>query len=209
MFLSHVYVTLQRDEYAPDHVIGQDNIQPLGLLDVHNPVFVMSSAAIILFVVFTLSFPDSAAQTFGELRPWLTTTFDWVFMSSVNFFVVFLIFLSFTKAAGIRIGGNDCKPDYSFASWISMLFAAGIGIGIMFYGVLEPMNHLLVPPLNGSELDIEAQRNLAMAATLYHWALHPWAIYTVLGLSLAFFAYNKGLPLIIRSALYPLFGERI
>ena len=209
MFLSHVYVTLQQDEYAPDHVIGQDNIQPLGLLDVHNPVFVISSAAIILFVVFTLSFPDSAAQTFGELRPWLTTTFDWVFMSSVNFFVVFLIFLSFTKAAGIRIGGNDCKPDYSFASWISMLFAAGIGIGIMFYGVLEPMNHLLVPPLNGSELDIEAQRNLAMAATLYHWALHPWAIYTVLGLSLAFFAYNKGLPLIIRSALYPLFGERI
>ena len=90
-----------------------------------------------------------------------------------------------------------------------MLFAAGIGIGIMFYGVLEPMNHLLSPPIYGSELGVEAQRELAMAATLYHWALHPWAVYTVLGLSLAFFAYNKGLPLIIRSALYPLFGERI
>ncbi len=200
---------LLQDEYTTDHVIGQDNIQPLGLLDVHNPVFLISGTAIVLFVVFTLSLPDSAAQTFGELRPWLTTTFDWVFMTSVNFFVVFLVFIACTKAGHIRIGGVDCRPDFSFASWISMLFAAGIGIGIMFYGVLEPMNHLLTPPLNGGELDIEGQRQLAMAATLYHWALHPWAVYTVLGLSLAFFAYNKGLPLIIRSALYPLFGERI
>ncbi len=199
----------QQDEYATDHALGQDNIQPMGLLDVHNPVFLISGIAIVLFVVFTLSFPDSAAETFGELRPWLTTTFDWVFMSSVNFFIVFLVFVACTRAGRIRIGGADCQPDFSFASWIAMLFAAGIGIGIMFYGVLEPMNHLLSPPIYGSELGVEAQRELAMAATLYHWALHPWAVYTVLGLSLAFFAYNKGLPLIIRSALYPLFGERI
>ena len=199
----------QQDEYATDHALGQDNIQPMGLLDVHNPVFLISGIAIVLFVVFTLSFPDSAAETFGELRPWLTTTFDWVFMSSVNFFIVFLVFVACTRAGRIRIGGADCQPDFSFASWIAMLFAAGIGIGIMFYGVLEPMNHLLSPPIYGTELGVEAQRELAMAATLYHWALHPWAVYTVLGLSLAFFAYNKGLPLIIRSALYPLFGERI
>ena len=199
----------QQDEYATDHALGQDNIQPMGLLDVHNPVFLISGIAIVLFVVFTLSFPDSAAETFGELRPWLTTTFDWVFMSSVNFFIVFLVFVACTRAGRIRIGGADCQPDFSFASWIAMLFAAGIGIGIMFYGVLEPMNHLLSPPIYGNELGVEAQRELAMAATLYHWALHPWAVYTVLGLSLAFFAYNKGLPLIIRSALYPLFGERI
>ena len=199
----------EQDEYATDHALGQDNIQPMGLLDVHNPVFLISGIAIVLFVVFTLSFPDSAAETFGELRPWLTTTFDWVFMSSVNFFIVFLVFVACTRAGRIRIGGADCQPDFSFASWIAMLFAAGIGIGIMFYGVLEPMNHLLSPPIHGGELGIEDQRELAMAATLYHWALHPWAVYTVLGLSLAFFAYNKGLPLIIRSALYPLFGERI
>lgn len=199
----------QQDEYATDHALGQDNIQPMGLLDVHNPVFLISGIAIVLFVIFTLSFPDSAAETFGELRPWLTTTFDWVFMSSVNFFIVFLVFVACTRAGRIRIGGADCQPDFSFASWIAMLFAAGIGIGIMFYGVLEPMNHLLSPPIHGGELGIEDQRELAMAATLYHWALHPWAVYTVLGLSLAFFAYNKGLPLIIRSALYPLFGERI
>ncbi len=197
------------DDYTTDHVIGQDNIQPLGVLDVHNPVFVVSATAIVIFVVFTLSFPEVAAETFGELRPWLTTTFDWVFMSAANLFIVFLLFLAFSKVGNIRIGGPDSSPQYSFASWISMLFAAGIGIGIMFYGVLEPMNHLLTPPLNGSELDEAGQRELAMAATLYHWALHPWAVYTLLGLSLAFFCYNKGLPLIIRSAMYPIFGERI
>ena len=196
-------------QYKTDHSVGQDNIQPYGLLDVHNPVFLISGSAIVLFVIFTLSFPDLAAETFGELRPWLTTTFDWVFMGSVNFFVVFLVLIAFTKAGRIRLGGVNCVPEYSFVSWISMLFAAGIGIGIMFYGVLEPMNHLLTPPIHGEALDIRAQRELAMAATLYHWALHPWAVYTVLGLSLAFFSYNKGLPLIIRSALYPLFGERI
>jgi BCCT family betaine/carnitine transporter len=90
-----------------------------------------------------------------------------------------------------------------------MLFAAGIGIGIMFYGVLEPMNHALTPPLNAENLSGEELRNLAMAGTIYHWAFHPWAVYVVIGLSLSFFCYNKGLPLLMRSALYPIFGERI
>ena len=202
-------MTSFQDDYVTDHEIGQDNIQPMGMLDVHNPVFLISGTAIVLFVIFTFSFPDVAAQTFGELRPWLTTQFDWVFMGAANFFLVFLVFIAFSKAGTIRLGGDEARPEFSFASWISMLFAAGIGIGIMFYGVLEPMNHLLALPLNGGELDEQGQRNLAMAATLYHWALHPWAIYAVLGLSLAFFSFNKGLPLIIRSALYPLFGERI
>lgn len=90
-----------------------------------------------------------------------------------------------------------------------MLFAAGIGIGIMFYGVLEPMNHALTPPLNAENLAPDELRQLAMASTIYHWAFHPWAVYVVIGLSLSFFCYNKGLPLLIRSALYPIFGERI
>ncbi len=98
---------------------------------------------------------------------------------------------------------------YHLLSWVSMLFAAGIGIGIMFYGVLEPMNHAITPPLGETNLDSQSLRDLAMAATIYHWAFHPWAVYVVIGLSLSFFCYNKGLPLLIRSALYPIFGERI
>jgi BCCT family betaine/carnitine transporter len=109
----------------------------------------------------------------------------------------------------IRIGGPDAKARYRLLSWVSMLFAAGIGIGIMFYGVLEPMNHALTPPLNAENLSGEELRNLAMAGTIYHWAFHPWAVYVVIGLSLSFFCYNKGLPLLMRSALYPIFGERI
>lgn len=200
--------TPPKDRYVSDYKPGQDNIQFYGL-DLHNPVFVISAASVIVFVAFTLSFPQLAARLFGELRPWLTSTFDWFFMGMVNFCLVFAIFLILSPVGSIRIGGEQQKPRYSYLSWVSMLFAAGIGIGILFYAVLEPMNHLLNPPL-GAELASRAEaRGLAMAATLYHWAIHPWAIYALVGLALAFFCSNKGLPLIMRSALYPLFGERI
>lgn len=196
------------DVYTSDYEVGQDNVQALGL-DFHNPVFVVSAVTVIAFVAFTLSFPGLAADWFGALRPWLTTRFDWFFMLAANLLVLLCVVLVFSPVGRLRIGGVDARPMYSYISWVSMLFAAGIGIGIMFYAVLEPMNHLLTLPLEMApegELD---QRRLAMAATIFHWAIHPWAIYAVVGLSLAFFSYNKGLPLIMRSAMYPLFGERI
>ncbi|MCB1645183.1 MAG: BCCT family transporter, partial [Pseudomonadales bacterium] len=196
------------DEFTSDYVVGQDNIQPLGL-DVHNPVFIISGMMIVTFVIFTLLFPDLAAETFGALRPWLTTRFDWVFMGIGNLILLFCLFLVVSPLGKIRLGGPEAEPRYSMVSWVSMLFAAGIGIGIMFYGVLEPMNHFLHPPLGHAYAEDTAARELAMAATIYHWAFHPWAMYALIGLSLAFFSYNKGLPLIIRSALYPLLGERI
>jgi BCCT family betaine/carnitine transporter len=130
-------------------------------------------------------------------------------MIAGNFFLLFCIFLVISPVGSVRIGGEDAQPLYGYTAWVSMLFAAGIGIGIMFYAVLEPMNHLLDPPLGLAGLEPQAQRELAMAATVFHWAIHPWAIYAVVGLSLAFFSYNKGLPLIPRSAMYPLFGERV
>jgi len=196
------------DEYVSDFEVGQDNVQPFGL-DFHQPVFAISAIAVIVFVAFTLAFPQLAANWFGDLRPWLTTKFDFFFMAAGNIFVLFCIALIVLPVGKVRIGGPDAEPMYSYASWVSMLFAAGIGIGIMFYAVLEPMNHLLTPPLGMENLSEEAQRELAMAATVFHWAIHPWAIYGIVGLALAFFAYNKGLPLTMRSVFYPVLGERI
>ena len=143
------------------------------------------------------------------LRPWLTSTFDWVFMISANIFVLFCLFLVISPYGKIRLGGKDAKPEYSYAGWFAMLFAAGMGIGLMFFGVLEPVFHLQNRPLGVDAKDTAAAQSIGMAATVFHWGLHPWAIYAVVGLSLAFFAYNRGLPLTIRSAFYPIFGKAV
>ena len=203
--------------------LGQDNITPFGL-DIHNPVFLISGLSIIAFVIVTLMFQEGATQFFGWLRPFLTSTFDWFFLLSANLFVLFCLFLMLSPLGKIRLGGADAKPDYSYMGWIAMLFAAGMGIGLMFFGVSEPMSHFGSSmggtavengvrtdwaPLAAAKGDIAAARDLGMAATIFHWGLHPWAIYAVVGLALAFFTYNRGLPLTIRSAFYPLFGERV
>ncbi len=196
------------DAYTSEYEVGQDNIEAFGL-DIHNPVFILSGSVTVIFVILTLLFPQVAAESFGSLRIWLTTTLDWFFIYSMNFFLLFCLALALSPLGSIRIGGPSAKAKYNLASWVAMLFAAGIGIGIMFYGVLEPMNHALRLPFDMQGLGIEETQSVAMAATLYHWAFHPWAVYAVVGLSLSFFCYNKSLPLLMRSALYPIFGERI
>lgn len=188
--------------------VGQDNITLFGL-DIHNPVFMISGLTIVAFVLFTLMFQEGAAEAFGAFRPWLTSTFDWVFMIAANIFVLFCLFLIVSPLGKIRLGGADAKPDYSYAGWFAMLFAAGMGIGLMFFGVLEPVNHFKSPPLGIDAANIEAAREMGMAATIFHWGLHPWAIYAVVALSLAFFHFNRGLPLTIRSAFYPIFGDAV
>jgi BCCT family betaine/carnitine transporter len=203
--------------------IGQDNITPFGL-DIHNPVFLVSGITIILFVLYTLMFQQQAGEFLGWLRPAITSTFDWFFLASGNIFVLFALFLIVSPLGRVRLGGQDAKPDYSYAGWFAMLFAAGMGIGLMFFGVSEPMSHFASSmggtvmengvrtdwaPLGAAAGDVEAARNLAMAATIFHWGLHPWAIYSVVALSLAFFAYNHKLPLTFRSAFYPLLGDKI
>jgi len=196
------------ESQAIDYEVGQDNIRILGL-DIHNPVFLISAVTIVGFVIFVLMFQEGAAEFFGALRPWLTSTFDWVFMIAGNIFVLFCLFLIVSPLGKIRLGGPDAKPDYSYAGWFAMLFAAGMGIGLMFFGVLEPVYHFQNPPLGASGEDLEAARQLGMAATIFHWGLHPWAIYAVVALSLAFFCYNRGLPLTIRSAFYPILGKAV
>ncbi len=206
-----------------EYEVGQDNIQPFGL-DIHNPVFVISALSIIAFVLLTLAFQTEATEFFGWLRPYLTSTFDWFFLLAANIFVVFAFALVVTPLGSVRLGGADAKPEYSYLGWFAMLFAAGMGIGLMFFGVSEPMSHYASSlggtamengvrtdwaPLGAAVGDIEAARNLGMAATIFHWALHPWAIYAVVALALAFFAYNFNLPLTLRSAFYPIFGEAV
>jgi len=210
-----------------DYTVGQDNIQrQIGRLgfDVHNPVFMISAISIVAFVIVTLMFQQAATDFFGWLRPFLTSTFDWFFLSAANVFVLFCIVLMVTPLGKIRLGGADAKPDYSYLGWFAMLFAAGMGIGLMFFGVAEPMSHFASSmggtaaeggvrtdwaPLGAAAGDTIAARDLGMAATIFHWALHPWAIYAVVSLALAFFTYSRGLPLTLRSAFYPLLGERV
>ena len=210
-----------------DYQIGQDNIAlkvgPFGL-DIHNRVFAISALSIILFVIVTLTFSEQVGPFFAELRSSLLSNLDWFFLLSGNFFVVVCLLLIVTPLGRVRIGGTEATPDYSYAGWLAMLFAAGMGIGLVFFGVSEPMSHFSSAlggvsiengvrtdwaPLGGALNDAEAATALGMAATIYHWALHPWSIYALLALGLAIFSFNKGLPLTIRSIFYPLFGERV
>ena len=206
-----------------DYEIGQDNIEgrlgPFGF-DIHNPVFVISGVVTVAFVAYALAAPQQASDFFGWLRPALTSTFDWFFLISANIFVLFCLLLIVTPWGSVRLGGKEARPDYSYAGWFAMLFAAGMGIGLMFFGVLEPVYHMAVSePLgvpspiaeDGTiiEANAEAARQMGLAATSYHWALHPWAIYAVVALALALFTYNKGLPLTIRSAFHPFLGDRV
>ncbi|MGR3570711.1 BCCT family transporter [Brevirhabdus sp.] len=206
-----------------EYEIGQDNIEarigPFGL-DVHNPVFLISALSIVAFVAYALLAPTQAGEFFGWLRPALTSSFDWFFLMSANVFVLFCLVLIVSPYGSVRLGGSEAVPDYTYIGWFAMLFAAGMGIGLMFFGVLEPVYHMAVsaplgvpsPFTEDGQLipeNVAAAKAMGLAATSYHWALHPWAIYAVVALALALFSYNKGLPLTIRSAFYPIFGERV
>jgi BCCT family betaine/carnitine transporter len=172
-------------------------------------VFPVSAALVILFVTLTLVFRDQAAVTFGQLRIWVTTQFDWFFIVSANLFVVFLLLIAVSPLGRIRLGGKGARPEYRYPAWLAMLFAAGVGIGLMFFGVLEPVTHTLAPPLGVNPTDTATASAAGMSGAIFHWGLHAWACYVVVGLALAYFAYNRGMPLALRSAFEPLFGERV
>ncbi|MDE0620077.1 MAG: BCCT family transporter [Bryobacterales bacterium] len=188
--------------------LGRDNVQVLGL-DVHNPVFVVSSLTIIAFVAGALAFRDTVAGAFEALYVWLTSTFDWAFMAAGNLLVLFCLLIVVSPLGRIRLGGPDAKPDYSTWSWTAMLFAAGIGIGLMFFGVAEPIEHFRNPPFGVHAQETATAQSLAVAAAIFHWGVHPWAMYAVAALALAFAAYNLGLPLTLRSAFYPVLGDAV
>jgi BCCT family betaine/carnitine transporter len=215
------------DIIETEYEIGQDNVDgsvgPFGF-DIHNPVFAISGIAIVAFVFFTLALPDQAGAIFQGMFNFTTKNFDWFLIGAADLVVIFALFLIVSPFGKIRLGGSTAQPDYTYVGWFSMLFAAGMGIGLMFYGVSEPLSHFSSSvggtamegdvrsdwaPLSGALGDQAGAVRLGMAATIYHWGLHPWAIYAIVGLALALFTYNKGLPLTIRSAFYPIFGDRI
>ena len=190
------------------HEIGEHNIRVFNL-DIHNPVFIVSAALVVLLVIGTLLFPQQATILFADLRVWTTVTFDWFFFGATDLFVVFCLGLALSPLGRIRLGGQDAAPQYGYSAWLAMLFAAGVGIGLMFFGVLEPVTHTLTPPLGVDPADTETARAVGMSAAILHWGLHAWAIYAVAGLSLAFFCFNRGMPLTLRSGFFPLIGKSV
>lgn len=212
---------------STDYDIGQDNfnVSVAVNLDIHKIVFSVSAITIVLFVFLTLSFQNDINHLFVGLLNWLTGNLDWFFLSAGNIFVLVCLGLVVSPLGRVRLGGPEATPDYGYIGWFSMLFAAGMGIGLLFFGVSEPMSHFDSAlsgvvigedglrtdwaPLAGAEGNINEAHRLAMAATIFHWGLHPWAIYAIVALALALFSYNKGLPLTLRSCFYPIFGERV
>jgi len=193
-----------------DYEVGQDNVEVLGL-DIHNPVFFLAAGLILSFCIGALAMPDLAATVLTGARDWVIDTFDWFFVLTVNFVFLFCVVLALSPLGKVRLGGPDAEPEFSRRSWFAMLFAAGVGIGMVFYGAAEPLAYYQGwggTPLGVEPLSDDAER-MAFAATIFHWGVTPWAVYGTVGLALAFFAYNKDMPLTIRSAFYPLFGERV
>ncbi len=206
-----------------DYVVGQDNIEgqlgPIGF-DIHNRVFVVSALASVVFILLTLLFPERAGSLFQSIVGFATGSLDWYFMIVVDFFILFSLALVVSPYGSVRLGGPEARPEYHYLSWFAMLFAAGIGIGLLFFGVLEPVYHANVSlPLGitspfGADgaLNPEAipeATALGLAGTYLHWGIHGWAVYVVMALALALFTYNKGLPFSIRSAFFPILGERV
>src|SRR5690554_1003479 len=171
------------------------------------PVFVPAVAVIFLMVVGTISDPQLAAQLFANTLSYITRTFGWFYMLSVAVFLVFIVTIALTSWGQIKLGPDHAEPQYSFLAWFAMLFSAGYGIALLFFGVAEPVLHFAEPPI-GAPQTVDAARQ-AMLIAYFHWGFHIWAIYGLVGLVLAYFAFRHGLPLSIRSALYPLIGEKI
>ncbi len=171
------------------------------------PVFAPAVIIALLLIVGTLSNPELAGELFKTALAWVTDTFGWFYMLATAIFLVFIVCVGFSSWGNIRLGADHGEPQYSFPVWFAMLFSAGYGIALLFFGVAEPVLHFSQPPLATPET-IEAARE-AMQIAYFHWGLHIWGIYGLMGLVLAYFAFRHGLPLSVRSALYPLIGDRI
>lgn len=171
------------------------------------PVFIGSAAVAFAVLLWGVVSPGSVSTASGKTLEFIATNFEWLYIFGASAFVVFVLWLMLSRYGSIKLGPNESKPEYSTLSWFAMLFTAGMGIGLVFYAVSEPVFHFLNPP-TGEGGNVEAAQN-AMNYTFFHWGFHPWAIYIVLGASLGYFSFRRGLPLRPASALYSLLGERI
>ena len=188
-------------------IVRSDERKSIFGLDVNGPVFFTSSIFIIISIVLTLIFRERAEEYFDSIQELVADNAGWFFVLSVNIFLIFMLYLAFSKFGDLKIGGKDAKTEFKTLSWFAMLFSAGMGIGLLFYSIAEPVTHFLNPPMAEGGTPFAAQE--AMNFTFLHWGFHAWAIYALVGLSLSYFTYSHVLPLTIRSVFYPILGDKI
>jgi choline/glycine/proline betaine transport protein len=191
--------------------LSDRNITHLPGFDFHPEVFIASGALIALFVILTIIFKEPAENIFGQVQVFVAEGMGWFFILAVSLYLGIVILLALSRFGSVRLGGQDARPEFSTFAWIAMLLSAGMGTGLMFWSVAEPIFHFQAPPtvLGVIEPGTNDAAQQALSVTFFHWGLHAWGIYALVGLSLAFFTYNRGLPLTIRSVFYPLLGDRI
>lgn len=172
------------------------------------PEIIIPSLILIIGVALASGFyPQQTIHILNALKQSIFDNFSWFFVISISFFIIFLVFIAAGKYGSIKLGDNDSKPEYSFFSWIAMLFSAGLGIGLMYFGVAEPMTHYCAPQFHA--LGLPDSQIQAQMYTFFHWGIHAWAVYAVVGLALAYFTHRYKLPLSLRSAMYPLLKDKI
>ncbi|SET34108.1 choline/carnitine/betaine transport [Salinibacillus kushneri] len=172
----------------------------------NNIVFWFSSFFITILVIWGAILPDSFAEVATTIYDFTTHAFGWFYLVSVLGIVFFCMFLAISRFGRIRLGGDDSKPDYPFFTWIGMLFSAGFGVGLVFWGVAEPMQHFLITPTDTDPLTAEAARD-AMRYAFFNWGIHQWSVFTIVGLALSYFQYRKRTTGLISSTLNPILGE--
>src|SRR6478609_6398098 len=186
---------------VPPHGEGRD-------LSLDKVTFGVAAALAIAFLVWGVVDSEGMGTTTGELLGWLETTFGWLFILVSASFLLFSAYLAVTRYGNIKLGADDSEPEFSTFSWVSMMFATGMGIGLMFWGVAEPLTHLNNPPMGMAEPGSPEAANLAMEYTFFHWGFHPWSMYAVIGLAIGYFAYRKGYGNLVSGTFRPLLGDR-
>jgi choline/glycine/proline betaine transport protein len=168
---------------------------------------IISISILVIFIAFVLYDPEKSGNTFKSIQSWIAVNFGWFYMSSVALFILVLGYCGLSKVGDIRLGKDGERPEFSFFSWVAMLFCTGMGIGLVFFGVAEPVMHYLSPPVIEGGTDAAVRQ--ALTITFFHWGINAWAIYAIVALMIAYAAYRKGLPIKMRSALHSLLGNKI
>lgn len=202
--LEQVRQAAPQEAEIPDQRPPSSRQTPVAAL---GPVFLVSASLVALIVTAGATAPAAVGDIFTTVQAWVMDRLGWFYLLSVAVFVGFVLYLAVSRHGDVKLGPNHAEPDYSYGSWFAMLFSAGMGIGLVFFGVAEPVMHFTTPPV-GEAATVEAAR-AAMRSTFFHWGIHAWAIYAVVGMSLAYFAFRRGLPLTVRSAFHPLLGDAI
>jgi choline/glycine/proline betaine transport protein len=175
--------------------------------DIHPPVFWPTLVLLIVFITAVLVIGEPAEELFSRIQDWISTHFGWFLVLVINVLLFTVLYFAFSRMGTIRLGGRNAVPDFSRGAWFAMLFSAGMGIGILFWGVAEPLFHFSDPPVAAGGGEAAAQE--AMGISFLHWGLHAWGVYALVGLALAFFSFNRDMPLAFRSVFYPMLGERV